>query len=332
MIYLTIAVPSYNVEDCLPQCLDSLADARFVGRLEVIVVDDGSTDATRRIAERYADRMSELITVISQKNGGHGAAVNTGLRQARGKYFRIVDADDWVERDGLCALLDAMEACDPDVFIDERVECYADSSNKIALPPNAPAGLVVDYCQLTEPRFDRNIDMHTLTARTSLLRAQKIALLSHTSYVDMQYVIGVACFARTACLFRHTVYSYRLGESGQSVNYLNFARNYEQHNRVLLACVAFFLASEPHMPQGRAAYVRRLLTLLAKTQYNIAYIYNPDRREGSRQAKSLSRYLDDYIPWLSRATKRRRVAGRVLHTLGVDYNQLQLLKAVTGRR
>ncbi len=332
MIHLTIAVPAYNAEDCLAKCLESLSDPRLAGRLEVIVVDDGSTDATRRIAAQYAARIPDRFFVISQENGGHGAAVNAGLGAARGKYFRIVDADDWVDADGLCALLEAMEAFDPDVFVDERVECAADSLKRIELPAEARADEVVDYLALTDPRYDRNVDMHTLTVRTALLREREITLLAHTYYVDMQYVIGVACFAETALLVRRAVYNYRLGVGGQSVNPLNFARNYEQHNRVLLACVGFFDRNSSLLTAERAAYVRRLLVLLANTQYNIAYIYNPDRREGVRQARSLNRYLGSQIPWLSRATMGRRIAGRVLHTFGVGYERLQWIKSAAGRR
>lgn len=332
MIQLTIAVPAYNAENCLVRCLDSLAHPRFDGRLEVVVVDDGSTDQTRRIADRFAARMPGRFHVISQKNSGHGGAVNTGLRAARGRYFRIVDADDWVDADGLAALLDAMGKMDPDLFIDERVERFDERADRIALPEDAPAGKVVDFHALTDPRFDRNIDMHTITARTALLRERGIVLMTNTYYVDMQYVVGVACFARTAVLIRRTVYQYQLGVSGQSVNPLNFARNYEQHNSVLLACVDYFVRNGALLPPGRADYVRRRLKLLANTQYNIAYIYNPDRREGRLQARRFSRYLDRKIPWLSRATRRRRMAGRVLNTLGVNYDGLKRLKEATGRR
>lgn len=332
MIDLTIAVPAYNAARWLTKCLDSLAVARYADRLEVIVIDDGSTDATRRIADEYASAMPNRFIVVSQENGGHGGAVNTGLRLARGKYFRIVDADDWVDENGLAALLDAMEAHDPDVFIDERVEHFKDRADRIELPTDAPPDYVVDFDVLTAPRFDQNIDMHTLTARTSLLREHNVVLLSHTYYVDMQYVIGVACFARTACAVRCAVYQYRLGASGQSVNYLNYARNYEQHNRVLMACVDYLEKNEPFLPEGRSGYIRRCLALLANTQYNIAYIYNPNRQEGRRQAKNLNRYLDRNIPWLSRATIRRRFAGSVLHTFGVDYERLCRLKAAAGRK
>ncbi len=332
MLLLTIAVPAYNAEDCLSRCLDSLTDVRFADRIEVIVVNDGSTDGTGRIVGRYAARLPERFSVRSQPNGGHGAAVNAGLAAARGKYFRILDADDWMDADGLAALLDAMEVLDPDVFVDERMERFADHAIRIELPSDVPAGELVDFSTLGAPHFARNIDMHTLTARTSLLRERGIELLAHTYYVDMQYVIGVSCFARTACLIRRTAYNYQLGADGQSVNPLNFARNYEQHNRVLLACVDFFQKNESTMPAERVACVRRMLALLANTQYNIAYIYNPNRNEGKRQAQSLSRYLNHHIPWLSRATRRRRVTGQVLHALGVDYGRLQWLKAAAWRR
>lgn len=124
MILLTIAVPSYNAEAYLERCLTSMADPRFVNRLEVIVVDDGSKDSTPDIARAFIEKWPGIFRLISKPNGGHGSAVNAGIDNASGKYFRIVDADDWVNTDSLADLLDCMEKVSPDLFIDEHIEYH----------------------------------------------------------------------------------------------------------------------------------------------------------------------------------------------------------------
>lgn len=333
MILLTIAVPSYNAEDYLERCLSSMADPRFDGRLEVVVVDDGSQDRTAEIARGFVERYPSIFRLVSKANGGHGSAVNAGLDAARGEYFRIVDADDWVCTDSLAALLDAMELAAPDVFIDERIEFHEGDgwTEQVCLPQFARECEMLNFDEITGMEYTRCISMHTLTASTQLLRRHNIRLLEHTYYVDMQYVIGVVSFAETVYMLRKGVYNYRLGSSQQSVSYLNYVKNYNQHDRVLKACVDFCETHLSEMPENREPYVRLMLTLLARTQYNIALIYNPNRREGLVQARELSAYLARRQPYLSRATRGRRLVAGLLHSLGIGYDQLQRIKAVAGR-
>lgn len=333
MIRLTVAVPSYNSQETLKQCLDSFCDERFYGRLEVIVVDDGSRDATAAIAREYVSRLPGLFRLISKPNGGHGSGVNTGIDAAHGEYFRIVDSDDWVEKDGLAALLDAMETASPDCFIDERIEIHTDEqfNDHIYLPQFAETGKIMPFEEIFGKEYYRGISMHTMTARTELLRSRKIRLLEHTFYVDMQYVMGVAAFSKTVYLLRKGVYCYRLGSAEQSVSYLNYVKNYKQHDKVLKACADFCSRRVSEMPEGREGYMRLMLTLLTRTQFNIALIYNPDRREGELQARELDIYLSRHLPWLSRATRSRRVTAQLLHFFGVGYPQLQRIKAAAGR-
>ena len=85
MKYLTITVPCFNSEKYLRRCLDSL----IIGGddVEIIVVDDGSTDQTGEIAELYAKWFPEIVTVVHKENGGHGSGVNEGLKLAKGRFF-----------------------------------------------------------------------------------------------------------------------------------------------------------------------------------------------------------------------------------------------------
>ena len=94
---LSVVVPTYNVKNYLDRCLLSLtADEHTLRDLDIIIVNDGSLDSSLEIAKRYEKKYSESITVIDKENGGHGSTINTGLKYAIGKYFRVLDSDDWV--------------------------------------------------------------------------------------------------------------------------------------------------------------------------------------------------------------------------------------------
>lgn len=105
MTTLTVAVPCYNSAAYLRRALDSLQE--MPDDLEVIIVNDGSTDETEEIANEYATRFDQ-IRVVNKENGGHGSAVNVGMREAKGDYFRVLDSDDWFDREALERVLEVL--------------------------------------------------------------------------------------------------------------------------------------------------------------------------------------------------------------------------------
>lgn len=113
---LTIAVAAYNVAPYIAQCLDSFVDEKLLPALDIVVIDDGSTDATAHIVKKYINRFPESFRLVSQENGGYGAAVNHALALAQGEYFKTVDGDDWVDTKELltvvCYLMDNRERSD----------------------------------------------------------------------------------------------------------------------------------------------------------------------------------------------------------------------------
>ena len=97
MKLLSIAIPCYNSQDYMESCIESL----LVGgeEVEILIVDDGSSDRTAEIADDYARKYPTIVKAIHQENGGHGEAVNAGIRNATGLYFKVVDSDDWVNKE-----------------------------------------------------------------------------------------------------------------------------------------------------------------------------------------------------------------------------------------
>ena len=95
---LSVVVPMYNVEAYISQCLDSFAVPEVLGQVEILVIDDGGTDGSAAIAQTYEEKYPGSYRVIHKENGGHGSTINKGIETASGKYFRVVDGDDWVDR------------------------------------------------------------------------------------------------------------------------------------------------------------------------------------------------------------------------------------------
>ena len=107
MKILSIAVPCYNSQDYMEHCVDSLLKGGE--DVEILIIDDGSKDATAEIADNYAKKYPSIVKAIHQENGGHGEAVNTGIRNASGLYFKVVDSDDWVEESAYLQILDKLK-------------------------------------------------------------------------------------------------------------------------------------------------------------------------------------------------------------------------------
>ena len=103
MKLLSVAIPCYNSEAYMSKCINSLLIAGE--EVEIIIVDDGSSDRTAEIADDYAEKYPTIVKVIHQENGGHGQAVNTGIKNATGLYFKVVDSDDWVNQDAYYEVL-----------------------------------------------------------------------------------------------------------------------------------------------------------------------------------------------------------------------------------
>ena len=106
MKYITFAIPCYNSQDYMERAIESVLKG---GKdIEVIIVNDGSKDGTEEIARRYEREYPDIVRVVSQENGGHGEAVNSGLLHAQGKYFKVVDSDDWLDEEALLKIMETL--------------------------------------------------------------------------------------------------------------------------------------------------------------------------------------------------------------------------------
>ena len=318
---LTVAMPCYNVARYLERGLTSFDDARLEGLVELIVVDDGSTDATASIAQAFVERRPQVFRLISKPNGGHGSAVNTGLTQARGTYFRVVDGDDWVDTDELVRFAQLLVQATSDLVVDVKTEVDMATMSPRVFP--LPAELVQgEACDLESvcmfDAFAPNVMIHTLTARVAYLRSISLRLLEKTFYEDLEFVVKATLDAANVEFVDTRVYQYLVGNASQSVADEGYVRRWDDHTRVCEELLALLSDRKENLSPIRLAYLQRRCALLSNTHYNIALIFDKDRARGARRAKAYRAALRANHPDVARLSDSHYRKAMVLHVLGVD--------------
>lgn len=281
MKLLSIVVPSYNSQDYLEACLDSLVKGGE--RVEVLVVDDGSTDRTGEIADAYQGRYPTIVRAIHQPNGGHGAGINQGLALATGKYFKSVDSDDTLSGD-LTAFLDTLERCDGfggvDLFLTNYRYIHTDGKGDrtIRFTNALPTDRVFGWNSVKRFRVDQILMIHTCTFRTELLRETGIQLPEHAFYEDNFYVYGNLEKVKTLYYMDCDLYRYTIGRTGQSVQESVMCRRYAHQLKATELCfTAFHLDDIPE--RSKRAYLKHEMFMML----GIAVLYA--RMNGTTQAE-----------------------------------------------
>lgn len=236
MKLLSFAVPCYNSEAYMEKCIESLLPG---GKdVEILIVDDGSSDRTAEIADAYAAQYPDMIQAIHQPNGGHGAAVNTGLKHASGVYFKVVDSDDWLDRDSYLRVLKRLRTLIklntlPDMFLANYVYEKEGSKHKAVMRQKGfPKEKMFGWDDVGHLFKGHYILMHSVIYRTQMLHDCGLQLPEHTFYVDNIYVYKPLPYVKNMYYMDVDLYRYYIGREDQSVNEQTMIRRIDQQIRV----------------------------------------------------------------------------------------------------
>ncbi len=193
--------------------------------VEILIVDDGSTDGTGEIADAYEKLYPSIVRAIHKKNGGHGSAVNTGLACASGLYFKVVDSDDWVKESAYMKILEVLRdmvagETTLDMLISNFVyEKEGEKKHKVMKYHHAlPQDKIFGWNEVKHFRKGQYILMHSVIFRTKLLRESGLQLPENTFYVDNLFVFEPLPYVKTMYYLDVNFYRYYIGREGQSVN------------------------------------------------------------------------------------------------------------------
>lgn len=232
---LTVVVPAYQAQAHLGRALEPLGD---VPGVEVVVVDDGSTDGTGAVADAFARRHPATVRVLHQRNAGHGGAINAGVAAARGSYVKVLDADDRLDPAALAAVLATLTDLEArgrpvDVLVTDYVrDREGRRPRRTRFDAVFPRGRTFGWAEAGRPRRRQVLMMHALVLRTDLLRASGLVLPEHTFYVDSLVVVAPLVHARRLHYLPVGLYRYAVGRTGQSVDAAVMLRRVDQQVRV----------------------------------------------------------------------------------------------------
>lgn len=235
MKLITFAIPCYNSAEYMEKCIDSLLKAGE--EAEILIVNDGSTkDNTAEIADRYEKEFPNICKAIHKENGGHGDAVNMGLKNATGKYYKVVDSDDWVDESALKKVMDTIRSFEneeqtPDCILANYVyeHVYNNTQRVVQYRKKLPKERLFDFEESKKFGVGQFFAMHSVIYKTELLKEIKLELPKHTFYVDNIFVYTPLPYVKKFYYLDVDFYRYFIGRPDQSVQEKVIMKRIDQH-------------------------------------------------------------------------------------------------------
>ena len=273
---LSVSIAAYNVQAYLAKTLDSfICDPKTMQLFEVLIVNDGSRDSTPDIAKEYAANYPDTFVFIDKQNGGYGSTINASLKCAKGKYFKLVDGDDWVDTQQFVKFVERLEDIDADMVLTKYIR-YNDENGKTEISGD---DFVCDG--ITKPIHDvslsKNLAMHQIAYRTSLLREIDLRITENCFYTDFEYNMKPLPYVRTICGLDLTVYIYRIGREGQSIQMSSWFRNIDQGITVSTNLAAYYEKTKDAVKTEKMRdYLRFCIADSTKNKYLILLMMPKD--------------------------------------------------------
>ena len=327
-------------------------------RYEVIIVNDGSTDGSQLIAEEYAARYPDIFRVFTQKNGGHGEAINTGMKLAKGKYVKVIDSDDWIVTENLPAILNVLEKTSADAVLTpfhqvvlvsndksnehKPHEAFTNDTSREDYVTQCESGSVLqkktswamkladdEYGKLwTLPeimqRYDdfiRVLAFHGVMYRRDFYEKSAYQLPAHVFYEDIEYVTMHLSMAETIMPLQQYLYEHRIGDVNQSISAESRVRKLGDANRVTQELLSFYERHKADEVSGRRDLIFRMCEQMILMVYVTCCILNPDKKGGRKSFHAYNASIESISPEIYQRMKKKRFAFSLLNRLHISPTQ-----------
>ena len=333
MKYISFAIPCYNSAAYMDRAVESILKGGE--DVEIIIVNDGSKDDTSKIAHEYEEKYPTIVRAVDKENGGHGDAVNAGLDHAEGKYFKVVDSDDWVDEEALYKILDVLKKFEEEekqvdmllanyVYEKEGMEHKKVIEYKNVLPQEEIFG----WNDVKHFHLGQYILMHSVIYRTDFLKLCQLRLPKHTFYVDNIYVYYPLPHVRKMYYMDVDFYRYYIGREDQSVNEKVMIKRIDQQIRVnKLMADAFHNCQfdSKHLKKYMLSYLDIITTVSS------IMLVRAGTQEALDKKKEMLEYIREQDLWLYHKL-RYSILGRAANLPGRSGRKISSLAYIVARR
>lgn len=318
MKLLSVVVPCYNSQEYMKYCIESLLPGG--DKVEILIVNDGSSDNTGKIADEYAKMYPNIVRAIHQENGGHGEAVNAGIRNATGLYFKVVDSDDWVDTRAYLKILDTLKTFvahteTVDMVLSNFVYEKENSKFKKVMKYDTvfPEERVFNWDDIGKLRKGQYLMMHSIIYRTKLLRDCKLELPKHTFYVDNLFVYVPLEFVNRMYYINVDFYRYFIGREDQSVNEKVMIKRIDQQikvNKLMIESVDIERIESPKLYRYMLSHLEIVTTISG------ILLIRSGTKENFKKKKELWNYIKEQDIVLYR-NLRYGLMGQLINLPGI---------------
>lgn len=292
---VTFLIPCYNVSHCAEHCLQSILTSSVSNKVEVLTINDGSKDNTSEILHSYESRYPGIVRVIDKTNGGWGTAINLGVVEARGKYLKEVDADDWVETEQLEAYVTALESMEVDYVATDYKEFWAKEDkyilhsfqkeiyNKIQTP--------YDFWENHPTAWD--FPIHAITYRTQFLKEIKLTV-GDRYYGDIEYNLYPATQIKSITALPYCITVYFRGSDEQSTSTAGYAKHYKDYVALSQRLISY-QDKVPQLHPRFAQFVKETICGTAARAYHLMMspVYAADQPDSKQELKKYDSWLKE---------------------------------------
>jgi len=294
-------------------CIDTLL---FGGEaVEIIIVNDGSTDNTSAIAEEYQRKYPKIVNVVHQANKGHGGAINSGLQKASGMYVKIVDSDDWVDAGSYKRIIKTISSFSPESMPDALISNYVyeklEKRRKtvISYSGTLPEGCLFTWNEVGQFQLGRYMLMHAIIYKRDVLCKSELLLPENTFYVDNIYAYLPLAYVETMYYLNVNFYRYFIGREGQSVQEKTMIKRIDQQLTVNKLMIESVNLNDISCDKKRIYLMHYLEIVTAISSILLL-------KEGSRTSMKNKDELWEFIRKKDAAVYnelRKNIIGKILH-------------------
>ena len=334
MKLLSIGIPCYNSAAYMANAIESclvLGDD-----VEIIVVDDGSQkDNTLEIGKAYESQYPGIVKCVHQENGGHGQAVNTGLANATGLYYKVLDSDDWFDTDCLVKVAETLkklhsEGTVVDMFITNYVYDKPSENKQTVVDYVSvmPQGRVFEWKDTKHFKPQQNILMHSVIYRRQLLIDCNLVLPKHTFYVDNLFVYQPLPYVKKMYYMNSDLYHYYIGREDQSVNEKVMIGRMDQQlrvNKIMIDCCDLMALEDEKLRR----YMVKYLAMISSVSTVLCIKSGTD--EHLAQKEELWQYMKNHNEDMYKAVKRDTM-GRIMQLRGKIGHKIILILYAYARK